>query len=72
MTLSLSLFGPFGYFFPLTLLKRAPPCSIEEDKVLESALAEHWELDNRSATHSRLITLLDAQEGFNPSPQSIS
>ena len=22
-------------------------CSIEEDKLLESALAEHWDLDNR-------------------------
>jgi hypothetical protein len=24
-----------------------PACSIEEDKLLESALAEHWDLDNR-------------------------
>lgn len=31
----------------------SPACSIEEDKLLEGALAEHWELDNRSATLTR-------------------
>ena len=42
--------GCYGECHRLTLLNREFPCSIDEDKVLESALAEHWELDNRSAT----------------------
>ena len=37
----------------LTVLNMGLPCSIDEDKVLESALAEHWELDNRLASPLR-------------------